>query len=228
MPAACVENEVRRRDFFWILLMSLSPPLAAKLFAQGETEIKDYEGERLSPFDRKYDNSIRGPQVVDIKAYRLSVTGLVRRPLSLNYDEVLALPHARRVFTLHCIEGWSERLLYEGIRLSDLFARSGVRGGVKTVIFHAADGYSSSLPYEDVTKNDLILAFKINGRRLDERRGFPFQVAANSKYGYKWVRWVTAIEITDKPYAGYWEQRGYSNGAAVRPSLLNAKPNPPR
>jgi DMSO/TMAO reductase YedYZ molybdopterin-dependent catalytic subunit len=220
---------MRRRDFILILLvMSLSPSLSSRLFAQSEIEIKDYTGERLSPFDRKYDNSIRGPQKVDINTYRLSLSGLVQTPLSLTYKEVLALPQVKRVVTLHCVEGWSERLLFEGVRLSDLFAKSGVRSGVKTVVFHAADGYSSSLSFDDVKKNDVMLAFKINGKTLNERRGFPFQVVANSKYGYKWVRWLTGIELTDKPYTGYWEKRGYSNEADVKPSILNAPPNPPR
>jgi DMSO/TMAO reductase YedYZ molybdopterin-dependent catalytic subunit len=219
---------MRRRNFIIMLLMSLSPSLAVKLFAQSEVEIKNYTGERLSPFDRKYDNSIRGPQKVDEKAYRLSVSGLVHTPLKLTYREVLSLPRLRRVVTLHCVEGWSERLLYEGVRLSDLFAGSGMRSGVKTVVFHAADGYSSSLSYDDVKKNDVILAFRINGRILDERRGFPFQVIAGSKYGYKWVRWVTGIELTDKPYSGYWEKLGYSNEADLDPAVMNAPPNPPR
>lgn len=208
--------------FFMLFLTALPAS------AQTETEIRDYRGERLSPFGRKYDNSIRGPQKVDIKSYRLSVTGLVEKPLSLKYNDVLALPPVKRVVTLHCVEGWSERLLFEGIRLADLFAGSGPRAGVKTVVFRAADGYSSSLPYDYVINNDIMLAFKINGRILDERRGFPFRVVANSKYGYKWVRWLTAIELTDKPFFGYWEKRGYSNEADVKPSQLNAPPNPPR
>lgn len=215
---------MRNRAF----ILSLALLIALPVLVQAETEIRDYRGERLSPFDRKYDNSIRGPQKIDIKEYRLSVTGLVRTPLSLRYEEVLALPHVKRVVTLHCVEGWSERLLFEGVRLADLFSRSGVGGAVETVVFRAADGYSSSLSYGDVKKNDVMLAFKINGHTLDERRGFPFQVVAGSKYGYKWVRWVTAVELTDKPYAGYWEKRGYSNEADVKPSILNAPPNPPR
>lgn len=219
---------MRRREFIVSLLMVLSPSFCARLYAQAETEIKDYRGERLSPFDRKYDNSIRGPQKVDIKKYRLSVTGLVERPLSLSYEAVLAYPKLRRMITLHCVEGWSERLLYEGVRLSDIFVQSGVRPGVRTVIFSAVDGYTSSLSYDDVKKQDTILAFRINGRPLDARRGFPFQVIAESKYGYKWVRWLNGIELSDKPYAGFWEKRGYSNEADVSSAELKSGPNPPR
>jgi DMSO/TMAO reductase YedYZ molybdopterin-dependent catalytic subunit len=180
-----------------------------------EREIRDYQGKRLDPYDRSYDNSIKGPQQVDIKKYRLQVDGLVQTPLSLTYQEVLKLPIAKRAIALHCVEGWSEHLLFEGVRLADLFALAKPQKGVRTVIFYAADGYSSSLSYEDTTRLDVMLAAKINGLTLNAKRGFPFQVVAESKLGYKWVKWVTRIELSDKPYKGFWEQRGYSNDADV-------------
>ena len=184
--------------------------------ANAQREIREYEGKQLDPFDRDYDNSIKGPQQVDITHYRLHVMGLVQTPQSLTYQEVLKLPIVKRAITLHCIEGWDEHLLFEGVRLADLFARAKPKKGVRTVIFYAADGYSSSLSYSDVTRLDIMLAARINGKVLDAKRGVPFQVVAESKWGYKWVKWVTRIELSDKPYTGYWEQRGYDNEANVK------------
>jgi DMSO/TMAO reductase YedYZ molybdopterin-dependent catalytic subunit len=181
-----------------------------------EREIREYQGKRLDPFDRAYDNSIKGPQRVDIKAYRLKVTGLVQAPQSLTYQEVLRLPVVKRAITLYCVEGWNERLLFEGVRLADLLALAKPQKGVRFIIFYAADGYSSSLTYDYATRLDIMLAAKINGRVLDAKRGFPFQVVAESKLGYKWVKWVTRIELSDKPYKGFWEQRGYDNEADVK------------
>lgn len=180
-----------------------------------EHEIREYQGMRLDPFDRHYDNSIQGPQYVDVKTYRLSLTGLVDSPQSFTYQKVLSFPHFKRVITLHCVEGWDERLLFEGVRLMDLLAEAKPEKGITTVIFYAADGYSSALDYCDVKRLNILLAYKINGRVLDEKRGFPFQVVAESKLGYKWVKWVTAIELSDKPYKGYWESRGYDNKADI-------------
>jgi DMSO/TMAO reductase YedYZ molybdopterin-dependent catalytic subunit len=147
--------------------------------------------------------------------YRLEITGLVDTPLALTYKEVLALPNVKRAITLHCVEGWSEDLLFEGVRLSDILAKAKPKPAMQTVIFHAVDGYTSSLASAYVKEKDLLLAYKINGQVLDERRGFPFQVVAESKLGYKWVKWVKKIELSDKPYQGYWEQRGYDNEADV-------------
>ena len=197
-------------------LILVSAGLTVCSAAQAVREIREYQGKRLDPFDRAYDNSIKGPQRVDIKAYRLTVTGLVQAPQSLTYQEVLRLPVVKRAITLYCIEGWNEHLLFEGVRLADLLALAKPKREVRFIIFYAADGYSSSLTYDYVTRLDVMLAAKINGRVLDAKRGFPFQVVAESKLGYKWVKWVTRIELSDKPYKGYWEERGYDNEADVK------------
>jgi DMSO/TMAO reductase YedYZ molybdopterin-dependent catalytic subunit len=200
----------------WIFLILAGTGCIIGSVALAEREIREYQGRPLDPFDRAYDNSIKGPQQVDIQQYRLAVTGLVQNPQSLTYQEVLALPTVKRAITLHCVEGWSEHLLFEGVRLDDVLALAKPRPGVRTVIFYAADGYSSSLSYDDAIRLDVMLAAKINGKVLDAKRGFPFQVVAESKWGYKWVKWVTRIELSKDPYKGYWEQRGYDNEADVR------------
>jgi DMSO/TMAO reductase YedYZ molybdopterin-dependent catalytic subunit len=198
-----------------IFLILVSTGLMIGSVVHAEREIREYQGERLDPYNREYDNSIKGPQQVDIKEYRLEVTGLVQTPQSLTYQEVLALPHVKRAVTLHCVEGWDEHLLFEGVRVADVLALAKPQEGVRTVIFYAADGYSSSLTYDDVSRLDLMLAAKINGKVLDAKRGFPFQVVAESKWGYKWVKWVTRIALSKDPYKGFWEQRGYDNDADV-------------
>ena len=48
---------------------------------------------------------------------------------------------------------------------------------------------------------------------LDQRRGWPFQLVAPGKLGYKWAKWITRIELLAKPRKGFWEKRGYSNQA---------------
>lgn len=183
--------------------------------AYSQVEIREYQGEKLSPFDRSYDNSIKGPQKVDISKYRLIVNGKIQKAFLLTYAQVLDLPSVTRAITLNCVEGWSEHLLFKGVRIADIVKSTTINNGVQTVIFYAIDGYSSSLSYKYVLDNDIMLAYEINGKKLDEKRGFPFQIVAESKFGYKWVKWVTRIEFSDKPYEGYWEQRGYSNEADI-------------
>lgn len=198
----------------WLLVATLLLlPLAAPASEPRPGEITEYQGQKLSPFDRHYDNSIKGAQKIDRQAYRLVVTGLVDKPLSLSYPELLALASQERMVNMPCVEGWDERLLFQGVAVSDLLALAGAKPGATTVIFRAADGYSSALPLTYVQKAQVLLAYKVNGLELDIRRGFPLQVVAPHKLGYKWVKWVTAVELSDQAYLGYWEKKGYSDQA---------------
>jgi DMSO/TMAO reductase YedYZ molybdopterin-dependent catalytic subunit len=176
------------------------------------SEIREYQGQDLSSIDDFRENSIAGPQKISLEDYTLEITGLVDKPLALTYDEVLDRKRYSKVVTLHCVEGWGVTILWEGVLLEDLLNQAGTRDSAVTVIFHAADGYTSSLPLEAIRQNKIMLAHKMNGVELPPERGFPFQVVAESKWGYKWVKWVTKIELFDDPnYRGYWESRGYNN-----------------
>lgn len=175
-------------------------------------EIKDYQGQKLSSIQDFRENSIKGPQNIDINSYHLSLTGLVQKPQDYSYSDITNRQSYSKVVTLNCIEGWSVTLLWQGVLLKDLFNEAVLDPKANTVIFYAADGYSSSLPLEYVLTKNIILAYKMNGVTFPPERGFPFQVIAEDKLGYKWVKWITKIEISsDNDYQGYWESRGYSN-----------------
>jgi DMSO/TMAO reductase YedYZ molybdopterin-dependent catalytic subunit len=175
-------------------------------------ELREYKGQKLDPIKKFQENSIEGPPRVDMKAYRLKVGGLVDKPLSLSYDEVLARPAESRVIVIHCVEGWDVKVLWEGVPLAALIDAAGAKTSANTVIFRSADGYSTSLPLAYIRQKNILLAFKMNGLTLPEARGFPFEVAAEDKWGYKWAKWVREIELSDNPdFRGYWESRGYNN-----------------
>lgn len=177
-------------------------------------EISEYQGEKLSSIDDFRENSIKGPQNVDIRTYVLKVDGLVENPEEYTYDQVLENAKYKKIITLHCVEGWSVKLLWEGVLLKDIFDNVIVKSEADTVIFYSVDGYSTSLPLKTILDKEIILAYKINDVVLPAQRGFPFQLVAEDKLGYKWAKWIDHIELSsDSEYKGYWEQRGYTNEA---------------
>lgn len=183
-----------------------------------KVEIYEFEGEALNSILDFRENSIKGPQAVDIEAYRLKIDGLVEEQAELKYDEVLAYEKHTKVVTLHCVEGWSVKILWEGVLLKDLLDTAKVGADANTVIFYAVDGYSTSLPLQTVLDKNMLLADKMNGVTLPVQRGYPFQLIAEDKLGYKWIKWVNRIELSDdENYKGFWEERGYSNEADVTP-----------
>jgi DMSO/TMAO reductase YedYZ molybdopterin-dependent catalytic subunit len=181
-------------------------------------EIRDYEGVDLSSISDFRENSIRGPQRVNSSTYRLQITGLVNETVEYTYDEILSeFDKYQKVVTLHCVEGWSVKILWEGFLVNDLLAQAGVNPDATTAIFYAADGYSTALPLSYLTDHNILLAYRMNDVTLPPERGFPFQLVAESQYGYKWIKWVTQIEVSDNPdYLGTWESRGYPNNATLR------------
>jgi DMSO/TMAO reductase YedYZ molybdopterin-dependent catalytic subunit len=94
----------------------------------------------------------------------------------------------------------------------ELISASSPLPSTKVVIFHAYDGYTTSFPLDYIMNNDIIIAYRMNEIDLPPERGYPFQLVAESKWGYKWIKWITEIELSDDvDYKGYWESRGYSD-----------------
>jgi DMSO/TMAO reductase YedYZ molybdopterin-dependent catalytic subunit len=175
--------------------------------------VQEYQGEKLGSINDFRENSILGPQQVDLAAYQLQITGLVNQPQTYSYRQVLdGNAHYQKVTTLHCVEGWSVKILWNGVLLSDLLASAGVKPEAKIAIFKAVDGYTTSLPLDYLVQNKILVAYEMNGVTLPPERGFPFQLVAENKWGYKWIKWLKEIELSDNvEYKGYWESRGYGN-----------------
>jgi DMSO/TMAO reductase YedYZ molybdopterin-dependent catalytic subunit len=147
----------------------------------------------------------------------LTVDGLVNQTKEYTYDEVLNDFQAHeQVATILCVEGWSATVLWQGVSVGDLLNQSGVNPQANTLIFYAADGYSTALPLSYVLQNNLILAYKMNNVTLNADTGFPFILVAENQYGYKWIKYVTEIDVSsNSSYLGYWESRGYPNNATI-------------
>jgi len=178
-------------------------------------EVREYKGENLSSIGHVQDNNILGNQIVNQSTYRLRVTGLVNETNEYSYSQVVnGFQNYEKVVTLHCVEGWNAKILWEGVLVRDLLDESIVDPAAKVVIFHAQDGYTTALPVSYFFEHDILLAYKMNGLILPSERGFPFELVAESKYGYKWIKWINQIELSaNENYLGYWESRGFSNNA---------------
>ncbi|MDD3399730.1 MAG: molybdopterin-dependent oxidoreductase [Candidatus Pacebacteria bacterium] len=215
-------GNIKLRYLLLLLFLALALALAWYLREQSGTirlsdaEVREYQGERLSSVDDLREVSISGPQYISADNYRLTIDGLVDNPLSLTYEDVLDSQHYSKVVDIHCVVGWSAKILWEGVLLKDLLELAGAKPEAEIAIFHAEDGFTSSLPLDFISDNDILLAYKINDVVLSPEKGFPFQVVAEQKWGYKWVKWLTRIELSDDvDYRGTYEQAGYSNEADI-------------
>ncbi len=189
----------------------------------GEVEAAEFMGHKLTPISQQDNNALNGTQYIDRATYRLTIDGLVDHPLSLGYADLQAYPQISQLMDLDCVEGWGFTAKWTGPALSAIFDDAGVKPEAKIAIFHTTDvpqGYSS-LDLSYIYDNNIIIALKDNDITLPPDRGFPFQVVAMSKFGYKWAKWVTRIELSsDASFRGYWESAGFSNNADVNGPAL--------
>jgi DMSO/TMAO reductase YedYZ molybdopterin-dependent catalytic subunit len=205
-----------------IIIMFLSGCIDNKLILD-QVEIREYQGEKLSSINDFRENSIKGPQYLDKENYTLRITGLINYQKNYSYEEVLEkFESYQKIITLFCVEGWSTKILWEGILLNDILKEVEPQTDAKIIIFHAYDGYTTSLSLDYIEKNNIIIAYKMNNVTLPQERGYPFQLIAESKWGYKWIKWITEIEVSENIYyRGYWESRGYSNKANLNESYFD-------
>ncbi|WP_462272839.1 molybdopterin-dependent oxidoreductase [Methanohalophilus sp.] len=181
-----------------------------------ETEILEYDGGQLTPIEEQRNNGIEGTQYIDSDTYTLKISGMVNETENISYKQLTSYPAVSRVVPLDCVEGWRFTALWTGVPVETLLEEAGVNAGANTVIFYSKDGYSTSLSLDYLIDNNIIVAYKLNNVTLPKERGFPLQLVAEEKYGYKWAKWITGIEVTDDDnYEGFWESRGYNNDADV-------------
>lgn len=178
---------------------------------RNDTEATEYMGIKLTPISQQGNNAIKGTQFIDKDIYRLRIDGMVERPANLTYDQITTYTPVSKVVTLNCVEGWSFTAKWTGVPLKILLDGTGIRENATTVIFYSTDGYSTSHDLDYLIDNNIMLAYRINDIILPPDRGFPLQLVAEGKYGYKWAKWIYHIELVNTPYKGYWESRGYNN-----------------
>ena len=185
-------------------------------------ELREYQGQKLSSISDFHENSIKGPQHINSTTYRLHIDGLVTTPKTYTISDVVDYHmHLTKVATLNCVEGWSVTILWEGVLVRDLLNETTPLRNATTVTLTAYDGYTSSFPLSYFMNNSIILAYKMNNLTMPPERGYPFQLVAEGKWGYKWVKWVTDITLTDSSHlSGYWEDRGYADSGDLNQSFI--------
>jgi DMSO/TMAO reductase YedYZ molybdopterin-dependent catalytic subunit len=153
----------------------------------------------------------------DPKSWRLEIGGLVRRPQSLGYDDLLALPRAEQVSSFHCVTGWTvPHVRWAGVRFEHLLALAQPLPSATAIRFVSLEQpYTDSLTLEQAALPDVMLALEMDGAPLSRPHGAPARVVIPEMYGYKGVKWLTRMELVAHQPTGYWEGLGYDQNAWV-------------
>ena len=150
-----------------------------------------------------WDESVRG-------LWRLEVSGTVRRTLSLSLQDLLALPRTVHTVDHYCVEGWTARARWMGVRVSELARLAGVTADTQYVDFRSFDSdYHESWDMDSAMHPQTLIAYAIDGRFLNAGQGAPARLHSPIKLGYKNTKYLTRVVFMPSRNGGYWSDRGY-------------------
>lgn len=184
-------------------------------------------------------NGVTRPQDADYQTlaangfsdFRLEVTGLVERPLSLDLATIRAMPSRTQITRHDCVEGWSCIAKWTGVPLHAILDAAGARPQARFAVFHCMDTierglsgdvkYYESIDMIDARHPQTILAHAMNGMALPVENGAPLRVRVERQLGYKMSKYIRGIELVESldgfglGKGGYWEDRGYEWYAGI-------------
>lgn len=187
----------------------------------------------LTPRDEFFAIQHYGQPEVDPASYRLSLSGLVDRPVTLTLAELRKLGTAELVAGFECsgngpgrLHGLASNGRWTGVPLRTLLTRAGVKGDADEVVFFGADRgeeevdfrgkpfkvtqqFGRSLSVTDATRPEPFVAHALNGEPLSRQQGFPARLIVPGWYGVANVKWLTEIHVQRGRYVGKWQARWY-------------------
>lgn len=151
---------------------------------------------------------------VPLDKWELTLHGKVEQPVTLNWQQFLALPQFTDVSDFHCVTTWSQfDLKFAGVSFFSLADLVKPTAEASHVYFKAYDGYTTNNPLEALLDDDVMIAHSWNDQPLTREHGGPARVIVPKRYAWKGAKWVKEIIFLDRDLLGFWELRGYSNTA---------------
>ena len=148
-------------------------------------------------------------------AWSLRIEGIGNSPLTLTYDQLLALPRTDQYVTLRCVSNPVDGHLmstacWSGVPLASLLQRAGIPHGTVAVQLYAPDAYSEVIPLQAALAPTALLAYGMNGQTLARRHGGPVRALLPGLYGFKNVKWLERITLLPTVARGFWEATGWT------------------
>ena len=171
----------------------------------------------------KIDTALLVPRV-NVDSWRLEVRGMVDRPLTFSYDELLAMPLVEQHVTIACVSNevggnLVGNALWTGVRLRDVLEAAGVQSGATQIVGRSVDGFTAGFPTAWALEpgREAMIAVGMNREPLPAKHGFPARLIVPGLYGYvSATKWLQAIELTTREAVdGYWVPLGWAKDAPI-------------
>jgi DMSO/TMAO reductase YedYZ molybdopterin-dependent catalytic subunit len=151
---------------------------------------------------------------VDLAAWTLRVFGEVEEELTLDWDELRALPATEVTVDIHCVTRWSRfDTRFKGVHWNELAARVRPASSARFVVAHAEQGFTANLPLSALEEPQSLIAYEADGAPLAPEHGWPVRLVVPTRYFWKSAKWLRGIELRRSDQPGFWERYGYHNEA---------------
>lgn len=149
---------------------------------------------------------------IDTSTWTFTISGLVKKEKTLDFEEFMALPQVEVFSDIHCVTRWS-RLdnLWKGVSTSVMQDLVDILSEAHYVMVHAAGGFTTNLAVSDFFAEDVLFAVNHNGNPLSPEHGYPVRLVVPRLYFWKSAKWVTGVEFMAEDEKGFWESYGYHN-----------------
>jgi DMSO/TMAO reductase YedYZ molybdopterin-dependent catalytic subunit len=221
-PARETGTPVGRRVVLGMLGLGVAGILGGKTVANGFSVLAAHDPTGLTSLlpgveGFRYYSIVASNPDVPRSRYQLQVGGLVTAPRAFSYAELLAMPQTHLTKDFQCVTGWRvPNVKWSGVALRDLLAAVGMQESAKAVLFSSMDGaYTESLTISQATRPDVIVATGMLGAPVTEEHGGPVRLYVAPMYGYKSIKWLGGIQVSDQVVPGYWEHYGYDVDAWI-------------
>jgi DMSO/TMAO reductase YedYZ molybdopterin-dependent catalytic subunit len=158
---------------------------------------------------------------VELDQWRLDVSGEVENPVTLTWNEFLALPQVDDTSDFHCVTTWSRYdNHWRGVRFRTIAELAVPKDSAHHVLCTGYDvmpgssiPYTTNLPLARAIEDDVLLVHTWEGKPLPREHGGPCRMITPKLYAWKGAKWIRKIEFLSRDKKGFWEIRGYSNTA---------------
>jgi len=161
------------------------------------------------------------PGPLSAEEWKVEIGGLVEKPVTLTYQDILDLPKSISNARLTSVSGWSVRGNWGGVRLSDLLPLANPKPEAKHVQFISyRKVYTTCIPLDVALQERTLLAYEFEGEPLEPDYGGPIRIFCPYLWGYKSAKSVVGITLEAHSIPGYWEVRGYPDSAQIKPRQI--------
>lgn len=213
-PLACAGMLLHANSREWMLDAGLRMTDAASTLAFRPSVLAPtFPEEDVTPFHYFPINSyLADDPGVDLDAWRLDVSGLVRRPGAYTLASIRDFPKVMQNTRHICIEGWDVIGNFAGTRVDDFLTQVGADPSARFLEVECADDYYESIDMASARHPQSLLCYEMYGQPLSREHGAPLRLVMPTQLGYKQAKYIVAIRVTRVLSArrGYWEDQGYS------------------